>query len=433
MITTLIISISVFILLTSSIMFFPSFKLGNLKIGTYWVIALFGAILLIIFNQVKIDEAFNSLTADTEINPLKILTLFLSMTFLSIILDEFGLFRWASVKAVKLAKSNQISIFLSLYFLSAILTVFTSNDIVILTLTPFICFLCKNIKVNPIPYLIGEFMAANTYSMMLIIGNPTNIYLATSNGITFIEYVKVMALPTIISGIVEVLLILLIFNKQLKEKIEKVDDEFKIDDKVGAVIATLHLFICLVFLVISNYLNIEMWLVSLASALSLLIILLILKIVRRREDSTLVNSFKRLPYELIPFVLSMFVIIIALDQNNITDKLSEILNFGNTTFTYGISSYLASNIINNIPMSMLFSKLVGLLDSEIITKATYASIVGSNIGAFLTPIGALAGIMFTSLTEKYGTKLNFRTFTKYGFLISIPVLLVALLVLNFMF
>ena len=430
MITTLIISISVFILLTSSIMFFPSFKLGNLKIGTYWVIALFGAILLIIFNQVKIDEAFNSLTADTEINPLKILTLFLSMTFLSIILDEFGLFRWASVKAVKLAKSNQISIFLSLYFLSAILTVFTSNDIVILTLTPFICFLCKNIKVNPIPYLIGEFMAANTYSMMLIIGNPTNIYLATSNGITFIEYVKVMALPTIISGIVEVLLI---FNKQLKEKIEKVDDEFKIDDKVGSVIATLHLFICLVFLVISNYLNIEMWLVSLASALSLLIILLILKIVRRREDEALINSFKRLPYELIPFVLSMFVIIIALDQNNITDKLSEILNFGNTTFTYGISSYLASNIINNIPMSMLFSKLVGLLDSEIITKATYASIVGSNIGAFLTPIGALAGIMFTSLTEKYGTKLNFRTFTKYGFLISVPVLLIALLVLNFMF
>lgn len=433
MITTLIISISVFILLTSSIMFFPSFKLGNLKIGTYWVIALFGAILLIIFNQVKIDEAFNSLTADTEINPLKILTLFLSMTFLSIILDEFGLFRWASVKAVKLAKSNQISIFLSLYFLSAILTVFTSNDIVILTLTPFICFLCKNIKVNPIPYLIGEFMAANTYSMMLIIGNPTNIYLATSNGITFIEYVKVMALPTIISGIVEVLLILLIFNKQLKEKIEKVDDEFKIDDKVGSVIATLHLFICLVFLVISNYLNIEMWLVSLASALSLLIILLILKIVRRREDEALINSFKRLPYELIPFVLSMFVIIIALDQNNITDKLSEILDFGNTTFTYGISSYLASNIINNIPMSMLFSKLVGLLDSGIITKATYASIVGSNIGAFLTPIGALAGIMFTSLTEKYGTKLNFRTFTKYGFLISVPVLLIALLVLNFMF
>ena len=52
--------------------------------------------------------------------------------------------------------------------------------------------------------------------------------------------------------------------------------------------------------------------------------------------------------------------------------------------------------------------------------------VHRNIGAFLTPIGALAGIMFTSLTEKYNTKLNFKTFVLYGSIISIPVLLVSL-------
>lgn len=57
----------------------------------------------------------------------------------------------------------------------AILTIFTSNDIVILTFTPFICYFSKNAKINPIPYLVAEF-AATTYSMMLIIGNPTNIY-----------------------------------------------------------------------------------------------------------------------------------------------------------------------------------------------------------------------------------------------------------------
>ena len=70
----------------------------------------------------------------------------------------------------------------------AILTIFTSNDIVILTFTPFICYFSKNAKINPIPYLVAEFAAANTYSMMLIIGNPTNIYLATSASIDFISY-----------------------------------------------------------------------------------------------------------------------------------------------------------------------------------------------------------------------------------------------------
>ena len=37
---------------------------------------------------------------------------------------------------------------------------------------------------------MAEFAAANTWSMMLIIGNPTNIYLATSAGIDFTEYYR---------------------------------------------------------------------------------------------------------------------------------------------------------------------------------------------------------------------------------------------------
>ena len=77
-------------------------------------------------------------------------------------------------------------------------------------------------------------------------------------------------------------------------------------------------------------------------------------------------------------------------------------------------------------MSMLYSHLIATLGESEVMQATYASIVGSNIGAFLTPIGALAGIMFTSLTEKYETKLNFKTFILYGSIISIPVLLVSL-------
>ena len=431
MIITIIVSVLILLLLIVSIIFFPSFKVGNIKIGTYWVVALIGAIILLVSGCVPLDVVWNNLTLNTEINPIKILILFLSMTFLSIVLDELGLFRWASVKAVKVAGNNQMSIFFSLYFLSAVLTIFTSNDIVILTLTPFICFLCKNIKVNPIPYLIGEFMAANTYSMMLIIGNPTNIYLATSETISFLEYVKIMFLPTILSGAVEVLLIILVFHKSLSKRIEKVYEDIKIEDKVEAIIAISHLAMCLIFLILSSYLNIEMWKISFICALSLLIILFIFKVIKGKNDHILIKSVKRLPFELIPFVLSMFVIIIALDYQNIVSKVSNLLSYGEATFTYGISSFLVANVINNIPMSMLYSDLINFLDNSMTLKATYASVVGSNIGAFLTPIGALAGIMFTTLTDKYGTKLNFKTFIKYGVIISVPVLFTALIVLDF--
>ena len=83
-----------------------------------------------------------------------------------------------------------------------------------------------------------------------------------------------------------------------------------------------------------------------------------------------------------------------------------------------------------MPMSMLFSHLITLGNDTEIIRATYASIIGSNIGAFLTPIGALAGIMFTSLTEIYDAKINFKTFIKYGIIISIPVILISLLMLE---
>jgi site-specific DNA-cytosine methylase len=35
-----------------------------------------------------------------------------------------------------------------MYLMVAVLTIFTSNDIVILTFTPFICYFCKNAKIS---------------------------------------------------------------------------------------------------------------------------------------------------------------------------------------------------------------------------------------------------------------------------------------------
>ena len=80
-------------------------------------------------------------------------------------------------------------------------------------------------------------------------------------------------------------------------------------------------------------------------------------------------------------------------------------------------------------MSILFSNIPTALSDTKYLEATYASIVGSNIGAFLTPIGALAGIMFSNLLNKYDMKFSFLDFIKYGSMISVPVLITALSVL----
>ena len=364
-------------------------------------------------------------------NPLKILILFFSMTILSIYLDELGLFKHLAIVAVNKAKGSQRVLFFVLYFLVAILTIFTSNDIVILTFTPFICFFCKHAKIKALPFLIAEFVAANTWSMMFIIGNPTNIYLATSAGITFLGYLKVMLFPTIIAGLVELTIVYLLFMKQLKEPINNEEvSPIPIESKADLIIGTLHLFICLTFLIISPYINVEMWLVALICATSLLVCSLILRLISKKEWIYIEDCFLRLPYQLIPFILSMSIIVIALNYQGVADKIGSLLNHGSIILNYGLSSFGFANVINNIPMSILFSNIPSELVNEEYLKAIYASIIGSNIGAFLTPIGALAGIMFSNLLNKYDMHFSFLDFIKYGAIISLPILGVALIALS---
>ena len=431
MVATIIICGITFLGITLSILFFPHIKFKHIIIDTYWLIALLGAIILVATTLCPIDEITASWTSKSAVNPLKILILFFSMTILSIYLDELGLFKFLASVAVNKAKGHQYVLFFILYFLVATLTIFTSNDIVILTFTPFICFFCKHAKIRALPYLIAEFAAANTWSMMFIIGNPTNIYLATAAGITFIGYLKVMWLPTILAGLTELLIIFLMFRKDLKQPLcndEKA--EVHIESKVDLIIGGLHLFVCLVFLIISPYIHVDMWLIALICASSLLVMSLITRIITRKEWIYLEDCFKRLPYQLIPFILSMSVIVICLNYQGVANKIGEFLNHGVLIFNYGASSYALSNVINNIPMSILYSNVPTALTNGQYLKAAYASIVGSNIGAFLTPIGALAGIMFSNLLSKHDMKFSFMDFIKYGSVVSVPVLIVALLSLG---
>lgn len=426
MIPTIIIASITFVLVILSILLFPHIKIGKIKIDTYWIIALLGAIILLAFSFAPIKEVGNQLISNSPMNPLKILVLFFSMTMISIIIDELGLFRYLASVASRNAKGNQYVLFLVLYALTSILTIFTSNDVVILTMTPFICFFAERSKINPIPYLVGEFVAANTWSLMFVIGNPTNIYLATSSGITFVDYFKVMSIPTLVGGVFELILLLLIFHKPLKQPLMENEVIYTIEDKVPVIVGVVDLLICLTFLIISNYLHLEMWYIAAICALSLLIFVLIYSIFKKKTFEHVVETLKRLPYQLIPFFLSMFVIVVGLKYQGINQHFADFLGNNNTIWVYGYTSFLASNLINNIPMSILFTDLTSqLLETEFL-KGVYASIIGSNIGAFLTPIGALAGIMFSGLVNDNNVRFTFIDFIKYGAIISIPVITIIL-------
>lgn len=409
------------------VLFVPKVRLGVLRLDSYWVVTTIGAVIAVLACDIDISVIGKELIADTSINPVKILALFISMTVLSVFLDELGFFRYLAAVAIKHSRSGQRKLFLTLYFVVAVLTVFTSNDIIILSFTPFICYFAKNVEIDPVPYLAAEFVAANTWSMLFIIGNPTNIYLATASGLGFFEYLKYSFLPTIFGGAVSLAALLLLFGKKLEKPLTLTDvDKPKIQDKLSFVVGIVHLLVCTVLLAISSYINVEMWIVSVCAVGSLVVFSLIIALIRCEKPRVLGRSLKRTPFPLVPFVLSMFVLIVVLNEVGATAAMGEVLGGDLQILKYGPLSFVASNLINNIPMSVLFSSIIESTGGAVGIGGLFSTIVGSNVGAFFTPVGALAGIMWSSIINKHGIKFGYPDFLKIGISVATPTLAAAL-------
>ncbi len=432
MVTTLIISAITVSAIIVTLILKPNVTLFGKSFGLYWIIALLGAILLLITGCIPVSEAWSGLIRNTSVNPLKLLTIFFGMTVLSVFLDEMKFFEYLASFAVKHAKSTQKSLFFMLYVTVSVLTAFTSNDVVILTFTPFIIHFAKKVNINPIPFLISEFVAANTLSMTLIIGNPTNIYLASSAGIEFFEYFKVMLLPSIASSIGAYFILRTMFRKRLNAPLYVIEDEVKLGDKFLLFVGIVHLVTAILALSVCSYVGVEMWQACLSFVASLFLITFVYLAIKKKSFSIYLRVLKRLPFALIPFVISMFIMVLALDRCGFTKEIARLFSTGDSIYVFGFASFLSANVFNNIPMSVLFADVLSFstLTGEGYLGALYASVIGSNIGAYLTPVGALAGIMWLSILKRNGEHLSFGRFLKYGALVAIPTMLIALIALH---
>lgn len=116
--------------------------------------------------------------------------------------------------------------------------------------------------------------------------------------------------------------------------------------------------------------------------------------------------------------------IVVLNDVGVTQAIGNAIGNSHGIIKYGTFSFLASNLINNIPMSVLFSSILQVGNSHL--DAIMSTIIGSNIGAFFTPIGALAGIMWSSILTTHGVKFGYKDFLKMGVIVSLPTLFAAL-------
>ncbi|MDD1674275.1 MAG: hypothetical protein LUQ13_01385 [Methanomicrobiales archaeon] len=414
----------------------------DITFQSYFLGALLGPVIILASGVVTVGAAVNGISGTGGSSPLGILILFLSMVFISIYLDVTGFFEYCARTALRFAGRDGVRLFFALYGTVSVLTIFTSNDIIVLTFTPFIYYFARNAGINPKPYLIAEFFAANTWSMMLYIGNPTNILLASAFGLLFDGYLRWMLLPTLAAGMVSAILLYRIFTKDIQHTLpaDNIDPASAITDRTGSAIGVLFMSGCILALALAPYFKIDLWVVALTFALVLILLLVLRDVwsgVRKRSvlctrTFAIATTARRMPWTIVPFVLSLFITVEALRIAGITGDVGRILaGWGGgsvvaDTWIFGILSALAANLLNNIPMTVAFIPIISVYGGDNLQAAVLATTIGSNLGANITPLGSLAGIMWMNILRTRDVRITFGEFVSYGLCVT-PLTLAAAL------
>ncbi len=416
----------------------PTFKVPfttkQVKID-YGIAPTFGVLILLATFSINQASILESIKGDSAIQPYAILVLFMALAYICLSLDATGLFAYLALHTTRASGNSGKKLFLYFYSLSSFLTLFTSNDIVILTMTPIIYYFAKNTKIDPLPFLIAQFFAANVWSIALYTGNPTNIIVAQAYNLSFIEYSAWMLLPAIAAGTSCFAILYMVFRRQIPDRIvvPEVNPQSALKDRSSAIFGTICLATCLACLNMSSWLSIPIWQISLAFA----------SIVATRDalsdkfpfhkggkktgdPQVLTQTLRRMPWKIVPFVTSMFIMVesllaagyIQIFASNLNALAS---NAVSASFGMTFMSSAAANLISNQPMTILITEILQNPSFAVSVKAEKASmfalILGSNFGANFTLIGSLAGLMWSKLLKSKGYKISPKQFSKYGLLI----------------
>ena len=493
--------------------------------------------ILLLWAAQCIDPAVirNGIVGTEGIKPYNILILFFSLAYMAITLDITGILRAAAFWVGNMGGYNGWKLYLYFYIMLTLLSILLGNDPVILSGTAFLVYYTEVAHISPIAWIMAEFAAANTASMVLFVGSPTNV------GIFYIrrfraERVQVVIcegfnvnnaaftaytiLPFLACNIFCFVALAFQYRNQVPRKLSRVarqDPRSALLDPLGAWVGSIMLGVMLILCLVVNFYGIDVWMISLPFAVAKFLFDLgwdhyrrirgiqilgrgsqssledeeaavrphqgdeetaigsqqgdeetavgsqqgdqettvgslqgdkqspsasdettgippifnqpYLNSLHRRLNHyfpTLVTALPRLPFALVPFAFSQFILIEALGHQGLVEVFAHWLNRAShnqmhpTIWLIGILGVILCNISGtNIGATILLTKVVraAALPYDANRAAAIALAVASNIGAVsFTFSASLVGLLWRAILGQRGIIVRQREFAFWNLL-----------------
>ena len=388
-------------------------------------IALGGAAAMLIIGATDSDKAFYSHETGIDWD---VIFLLLGMMIIVGVIHKTGVFEFIAIKAIKVAKGDPKKALVYLVVLVAFASAILDNVTTILLAVPMTLVICKQLNVNPVPFLLAEVFASNIGGAATLVGDPPNIIIASRANLSFNDFLIHMAPLVIVAMIVITPMLVWMFRKELvntpedRARIHELDEKSYLTNPVLMKKSLAVLGLVVLGFLLHTAIHAEPSVIALLGA-GLLIAISGLKpsdYVQDVEWGTLV------------FFAGLFVMVGALVNVGaiqlLSDYLAEMVD-GKPQLATGallFVSAIVSGIVDNIPYVTAMSPVVADLSASV--PAVHGDVLwwalafGADFGGNATIIGASANVVAVGLAAKAGIKISFWQFAKYG----IPVTFVSI-------
>jgi len=382
------------------------------------IAALVGAAIMVIAGIETQAQAIGHIDFNT-------IGLLVGMMIIVGITKDSGMFEFLAISAVKAGKGKPMAILIWLSLMTAIVSAFIDSVTCILLVIPITISIASKLNINPIPIVFSEIMLCNIGGAATLIGDPPNIMIGSAAGFSFNDFVKNMA-PILIVIIAATLLVLwLIYRKNLTSTEEHINavmavnqwDEIK--DKTLAKKSLIVILLTIAGFILHQALHLESATIALSGAA--LLMLLVRPVPER--------VFETIEWSVIFFFVGLFVLVGALQEVGVMQFLAakSLEATGGGLLETGMAvlwvSAVASAFVDNIPFTATMIPVVEHI-GEIGEIARMDSLwwsfaLGACLGGNGTIVAASANVVAIDMIEDEGYHLSFLSFMKKGFPIMI--------------
>lgn len=378
-------------------------------------IALASAIIFIVSGMLPLGDVFGSIDFNVLLmiaGTMGLVALFIESKMPSLladlIMERVPNVMWAAVC-------------LSLF--AGIISAFVDNVATVLMIAPVALEICKKLKTNPVPFIIGIAVSSNLQGAATLVGDTTAIMLGSALDMSFTEFFWYNGRPSIffaveLGAVLAAIILAFIFRKE-KDPIPKSDERTKVTDLVP----TYLLVGTIVLLILASFIPNKPSITNGLICFALLAVGVCYNFIKKKDISALTGPLKAIDFETIGLLLGLFLMIGGISAQGVIDAAANLLaklGGGNLFLMYTVivwASVIISAFIDNIPYVATMIPVIGGLAATMGVDPTvlyFGLLSGATLGGNCTPIGASANITGIGILRREGYTVKNGDFFKIG-------------------